>query len=750
MISRWKKNWKRICAGAAVAGLGFGVFPVAPITVMAEEAAMGRYLESDVALPEGFDIRDIVRLSDNTIRVVGEEQDVGYTIWDSGDGGESWERTASLPEEYADLYFMEFTLGRDGGVSAFYMDYVDDSDYSFYYAAFDGEGTLLSEPVEMESNVLQIADDGTLAAMDYGGTVTLRDRETGEIRATLVNDEADMIGVYGQELLVLTHSSQLLRYDITTGDPLDQDTALEEALFAGGESYAIVTSSSYPIVFADDGERIYYCTDQGIYSHTMGGSAVEQIADGSLNSLSDPLLGLVAMEVVDQVFYVVTVGDDGMCGLKKYEYSDQVSSMPSTELSIYSLEENQAIKQAILLYQKENPDIYLNYTYGMTGTDGVTASDALRTLNTEILAGNGPDILVLDSMSADTYIQKGLLADLSGILEEIGESEGLFENIAYAYEEDGIVPAVPALFFMEAAAGESAYLDRLTDASFLAELAKEQDALSVSNVALLPAILYPMCAGGWKQEDNTIDREKLAEYVGAVKETYDNYCAFASEKNLEILQMYFEGDVISEFSSLPGGETADLSYDVMGFLSRDQKLTVGSLNELDHYAEYTSVNRETGDCMVDLWNGSGDGIFVPYCVMGVSAASKEQESAFDFVKFMLSDAVQSSGLWTGFPVNRQAFAKLLETHEPEEDTNYQISVGGPDDTINATLRVYWPTQEELDHLEELASRLTVCAETECIQKEVVLENTWFCMRGEMSVDEAVDTIIQKLNLYLAE
>lgn len=36
---------------------------------------------------------------------------------------------------------------------------------------------------------------------------------------------------------------------------------------------------------------------------------------------------------------------------------------------------------------------------GLTGEDGMTEADALRTLNTEILAGSGPDILRLDGMS---------------------------------------------------------------------------------------------------------------------------------------------------------------------------------------------------------------------------------------------------------------------------------------------------------------------------------------------------------------
>ena len=53
----------------------------------------------------------------------------------------------------------------------------------------------------------------------------------------------------------------------------------------------------------------------------------------------------------------------------------------------------------------------------MTGEDGVTAEDAVKALNTELLAGNVPDVLVLDGLPADSYIEKGILADISEVVQ---------------------------------------------------------------------------------------------------------------------------------------------------------------------------------------------------------------------------------------------------------------------------------------------------------------------------------------------
>ena len=42
---------------------------------------------------------------------------------------------------------------------------------------------------------------------------------------------------------------------------------------------------------------------------------------------------------------------------------------------------------------------------------GLTKDDALRTLNTELLAGEGPDVLILDGADLESFSGSGLLED---------------------------------------------------------------------------------------------------------------------------------------------------------------------------------------------------------------------------------------------------------------------------------------------------------------------------------------------------
>ena len=58
------------------------------------------------------------------------------------------------------------------------------------------------------------------------------------------------------------------------------------------------------------------------------------------------------------------------------------------------------------VYQRQNPDVRVSYEVALGDDSAVTESDAMRTLSTELLAGEGPDVLILDGMPVESYIEK--------------------------------------------------------------------------------------------------------------------------------------------------------------------------------------------------------------------------------------------------------------------------------------------------------------------------------------------------------
>ena len=60
-------------------------------------------------------------------------------------------------------------------------------------------------------------------------------------------------------------------------------------------------------------------------------------------------------------------------------------------------------------FQLEHPDVRVELIDGQITSGSTTVSDTIRALNTALLGGNGADLLVLDGLPAESYIEKGIL-----------------------------------------------------------------------------------------------------------------------------------------------------------------------------------------------------------------------------------------------------------------------------------------------------------------------------------------------------
>ena len=65
----------------------------------------------------------------------------------------------------------------------------------------------------------------------------------------------------------------------------------------------------------------------------------------------------------------------------------------------------------------------------MDGDNALSREDALKNLNTRLLAGEAPDVIMLDEMDIEQYAEKGVLRELDGILQLYLEDGILYQNI---------------------------------------------------------------------------------------------------------------------------------------------------------------------------------------------------------------------------------------------------------------------------------------------------------------------------------
>ena len=125
--------------------------------------------------------------------------------------------------------------------------------------------------------------------------------------------------------------------------------------------------------------------------------------------------------------------------LCRYEY-DPDRTVENT-LTVFSLENDDTVRQAINAWNAKHPETKIEYTVGMENAEqsGITEEDVVRQLNTQMLAGTSPDILILDGLSADSMIEQGMLQDLS----TLADWSMVQENMLNAYCQDGAVYGIP-------------------------------------------------------------------------------------------------------------------------------------------------------------------------------------------------------------------------------------------------------------------------------------------------------------------
>lgn len=728
--------------------------------------AMGRYLEEEIPLPEGMDsVSDLTLMEDGSYGIVGvNTSTMEYLEYRMTDGGE-WTRV-TLPEAITSGELapngenIKLSLAPNGELAAKISAYDEEaSTLTNSFILFDTQGQAHVLDIKLPQDNDEMNDiwsiyfskGNQLFVQDYRTVAYEVDKATGAILQTYDGDGGTVtLNADAGDQRIVMMKDKVLRYDQATGEPMTEDTVLEKRIMedvAAKENEGL--SDSYPILFASDEDGgLYFCNNQGIYYHAEGGTVCEQMVNGQLCSLSNPTTMLQKMlKPAEDTFLVGTMDDGVAYRLLKYTYSADTPAVPATELKVYALEESTFLRQAIFEFQKMNPDVYVNLEVGVTGEDAVTRDDALRTLNTDILAGNGPDVLLLDGMSLDSYIDKNMLLDISDIVQKISDTDGVFENVANAYEKDGKIYAVPAKFYVPMLVGDS---DTVSSGSSLETLAARAEALhgadgdtdvyeSVDEKILLNELFFADSAR-WMQEDGSVSKEALDNFLTQAKRIYDtnNHNTDDESRSTIVYGNYHVKDSLGNY----------ILSEIMGY----SQMCLGNLGTIQNYATITSAQTYTeGDnAQLGLFGGGGSTYsFVPADIAGISSATKQEDAARAFVEILLGSDTAVSGSYI-FSTNKAAYEKgQTQTQGDAEGNIGGFSVSSADGTY-MEFSIKWPSREQMDQLTAMLEQVN----TPCINDgtilDIVLEQGEAFLKGEQSLEDASGNILQKVKLYLAE
>lgn len=721
-----------------------------------EQQVMGRYVESQINLPEELQSAKNIWKDDEGLNVLSADG----SLYHSSDQGNNWQMVSQAPAELKEAmkkgtisYFQQNSLGE---IVAGYLYFPADENGNTSYDNYSHQNKLYLSDDNIISLDLPESEYVYSAVCDEEGTFYLGsssyifrvNNHDGSIEVLAeLSSPCHYLTVCGKYLII--QGEQLQLYDLQNGKMADQDTVLNDFMEPWLGSFGDVGSKPYLFYQSNtDDESIYILTDKGLYRHTLFGSVMEQIIDGSLCSMSNPSLGFVNMLQYGETFLVLYSG--GL--LKQYTYDAEASAVPENILRVYGLYEDTNVQMVISAFNQKHPDLHVTYEHPLSEDTGMTKEDAMKTLSTQIAAGNGPDIFLLDGLPFDTYVEKGVLADLSETLNNTGEH--YIEAVMDSYLRDGKHYAAPMEISVPVLMGASDKIEGIASLDQLAELLEETRAVKPNGslIGFYQAedaikLLAPGSMDSWMTADGKLDSESVEEFLIQAKRIYEAQISGLSAVEIERF------DEIEPRTNDVEIDNTDASFQLANSLYFNQPYTLGILDgSASIYNTYPLTAEMMRQQEITFIPMPGQKQFMAKTsqIWAVNAASEMKEQAMELVAYALSAQLRRENTLNSSTTNLDVLEEQIqEALKNEQEMGAVMSmedINGKEIMIDSGT----PSKEDLDTLRTLLEGCRGAIQCDSRIYDAVVEKGQKALTGKLTVEEAVKEIEKEVSLYLSE
>ena len=691
----------------------------------------GRYVEQELAFPfdPSTEMMEAMMLSpEGDLLVLTYNQEMENRIYRMEDTGE-WNMdealTASIPEG-------SMLLKMNGTKDAAYY-YLTQGEERYIGKMAWGSQKMerLADPAFEKDGIYNISDflaadsGAVLFSLMDGKTVVWKPEDGVSLqlyqknRNSTLNTSSTLVG----DTYITAGDLGFLAYDMETGKEL------ETIPYQTGDSDAEGSLA------AGEGDDIYLCNAAGIHHMALGGTMWETIVDGSLNSLSLPGIRISKMCVGKNNDFFVWYEKDENPVLAHYVYDPDTISVPTSTLTVYGLDlsEKYLIRQGAIRFQMENPDIRVEVIDGRKQMEGMMDADIIRSLNEELLTGAGADVLVLDGLPGKSYIEKGILEDMSELLAPFTESGEIYRNLTGHFRRsDGSVYEVPVRVLFPVVYGEAGATESLSSLQAYLEYQESPGAGSISGKTVYENILRRL-AFLYDQElwddDGKLKEEELTDLLEAAMRTGEHSGA-------RVLYPEDEDNGAGKRYNLVA-ENGFTTPDHLGIMAGDNQASLELPREMAEMSLSFAVMREKGYPLQSV-----NHTFYPEERVAINRNSRQKETAERFVTFLLSEQIQGEDVEDGFPVTRAGVERWKQRQ-------IVMSYG----TGNwEGLMIYgdYPTESERKLLLDMIPDLDNPVVPDPTVLSIMAKESEGYFSGTQDLPAAVKAIISKVTLYRAE
>lgn len=729
-----------------------------------QQTMMGRYVEEETDLPAHVEsAAGIYKKADGKLMVIGRQGEILI----SEDDGVSWKNGNRrwIQEKAANSYIMDVKIDSKGTVGIIYMEN-------------EGEETGRQEyGLQTSLQCVFLLQDETVVPVDFSilgkdecidrfwispedqyfvSTVMgniYQVREDGSSKLYLTTEGCpQMIQFQGDLMIIDGYDFKApLLYDMKEEEYVEDEVLAEFVKDNYGERGFNGRGWHNLCFFPGEEGVIYLAGKHGLHRHVIGGAVMEQIIDGRLSRLGNPQYGVAGMVFLEEGVFLA-VSDGGK--LIKFTYDPDRETVPQEKLTIYSLKKNSDMNMAISFYQMQNPNVFVEYKVGMEEGGVVTEEDAIKKLNTQLMAGEGPDILMLDGLPMDSYMEKGILCDLKGMIGDLEQE--MFVNMLGVFEQEGRIYAVPGQVQFPVMMGRESNVSGMEGLFAIADgierMRREEpgkDLLGLCSEKAVMRLFAVISAQGWKTENGEIDRDAMEEFLIQTKRIYEAQMDGINGKSAERFQQ------LNEYYVQSFGENWVYDLDMyayfMGYVAGDFQIFAGINGSPDSYMEMASISRAKGfeDTIFVSMEGEGGRVFIPEMILGICATTSRSELAKDFLRMFLSKENQSN--LSGYAVNRAAFDEALAREEETGENGALRQIGIVDeDGREILLDIFPPTDEDKALIRAWMEEARVPYIEDTVFEQCIFEEGSLFILGKKGLEETMDIIEKRLAIYIAE
>lgn len=689
-------------------------------TQTSSEVALGRYIEEDTDFPSISVIRFIK--TEEGFEAFGTNNE--KLEWYKSSNGNTWSKQEApwIDELNKEKYWIrDISYDKDKNIYISIM-----SDKSLIKVVEDGS-TVKDKNINWKNdftyiNSTYVLDNGDFLIIDVANGAMRYDKDGNFIIDYPFETYSDTTpsAIFENKLALQDNAESAIKiYNIDTGE-------IENNL-----SYKGLWDYESILTFGKDGS-LYIQNRLGIHRVVPNGSKFEELVDGSMTSMGMPSMTSSQIVVDNDEFWVAFHSSQ----LRHYIYSETTPSKPTQEIVMYMLNENTAMQQLAGEYQKSHPETKVTCNIAMDDTTGMTKSDIIRTLNTELLAGKGADLILLDGLPINSYIEKGVLMDLSDV-----DISQLNSTVANTYKTNDKLYALPLYYKVPMMWADNDIINSVKNLDDLVNWKNthtDKRLFISASYSDLIQTFYLTSAPYWL-EDKTIDKDKFKQFLKNIKdlelldeETEAQYETFIAE-----IREAGEIELVDGFKS---------KNNIISFAYNDFSLYLEKLTSPSSIMMPVAAVDKRGNSSFDSSIGQAESVYEPSTILAINNNSPNKDIAKEIISLAISEKVQDTKLYDlGLCINNNSLEKMLTTNTDEYG-----SIGSSSNASDRSLRAKWPEEKYINIIKEVISKLKTPSESNEVLLQIILDETKGYFEDTKTLDEAVEAVSQRTQAYFTE